>query len=344
METEKIYFAPGSEGLLAPLKPWLQDKAVSEILINQPQEVFIERLSEMKRVETPELHPLHLKRLFNLIANENGQVLNEANPLLSGNLVDGSRVQLVIPPAAKTYTLSIRRQSIASRKLADYLESPFYSIAKPFRLDESLSAVSKEADKALLNLYQKQCWPLFIAKAVSAKKTMVISGETSSGKTTFLNACCQEIPLSERLITLEDTFEVNLPHPNKVALLAMKRTSSATATLSMQDLVQCALRLRPERIIMGEIRGKEILDFVSACATGHEGSMTSIHASNPQIAFMRMTQLYKLNNVPSMRDEDILRELKAVIDIIIQLKKTPQGRVITWVYFKQAEGFNEGLL
>ena len=319
-----------------PLRPWLDDNQVSEILINKPGEVFIERLSVMQRFELPQLDNLHLKRLFTLIANENGQVLNEVSPILSGNLRDGSRVQLVIPPAALNCTLSIRRQSVATKSLDDYKEDSFFKTAKPFLLNNDKESLLTENDIHLLNLYKKQHWAEFITLAIQAKKTIIISGETSSGKTTFLNACCNQIPAEERIITLEDTFEMKLSHVNKVALLAPKRGENAKTTLSMQDLVQCSLRLRPERIIMGEIRGREILDFISACATGHEGSMTSIHASNPQVAFMRMTQLYKLNNVPSMRDEDILRELHEVIDIIVQLKKTTEGRVITWIYYKQA--------
>jgi type IV secretion system protein VirB11 len=336
MEAKKEFFAPGSDGLLTPLKPWLEDNQVSEILINQPREVFVERLGLMQRFELKQLDNLHLKRLFTLLANENGQILNETSPILSGNLTDGSRVQLVIPPAASNFTLSIRRQSVITKSLEDYTESHFFKAAKPFSLNNNRADLFTENDSTLLQLYKNQHWADFIALAIQAKKTIIISGETSSGKTTFLNACCNQIPAQERIITLEDTYEVNLSHVNKVALLAPKRGEHAKTNLSMQDLVQCSLRLRPERIIMGEIRGREILDFISACATGHEGSMTSIHASNPQIAFMRMTQLYKLNNVPSMRDEDILRELHEVIDIIIQLKKTDQGRVVTWVYFKQA--------
>jgi type IV secretion system protein VirB11 len=342
MEIKRIHFAPGSTGLLAPLQRWLDDKKVSEILINKPAQVFVERDGQMQQYTVPELDNLHLKRLFALIVNENGQLLNESSPLLSGNLASGERVQLVIPPVAKHYTLSIRKSSIARMSLDEYKTGTFYEKAKPFLATED-SALLTHEDKELLKLYQSQAWADFIALAILAKKTMVISGETSSGKTTFLNACCHHIPSHERLITLEDTYEVNLPHANYVNLLSPKRISEGNV-VTMQDLVQCSLRLRPDRLIMGEIRGREILDFVSSCTTGHEGSITTIHASNPHIAFMRMTQLYKLNNVPSMRDEDILRELHAAIDIIIQLKKLPEGRRVTWVYFKQASSISKKIL
>ncbi|VEG91192.1 P-type DNA transfer ATPase VirB11 [Legionella spiritensis] len=330
-------YAPGSEGLLTPLTRWLSDNTVSEILLNKPREIFVEQESVMRRFEVPELTTLHIKRLFTLIANENGQVLNESSPMLSGNLIDGSRVQLVMPPAARHYTLSIRRPSIAARTLEDYKNSDFYHPAKPFHLNDSQASFMTDSDKALLTLYQQQRWGEFIKQAVVLKKNIVIAGETSSGKTTFLNACCQHIPHHERLITLEDTFEVTLPHANQVNLLAPKRQEKEAAALTMQDLVQGSLRLRPDRLIMGEIRGREVLDFISACATGHNGSMTSLHAGNPKIAFLRMTQMYKLNNVPSMRDEDILRELHEVIDVIVQLQRTNAGRFVTYVYYKEAE-------
>lgn len=328
-------FAPGSEGLLAPLKPWLDNPTVSEILINRPGEVFIEQRGEMTAHELSVLTARHLKHLFTLLANENQQGLNEASPMLSGNLQDGSRVQLVIPPAAKHYTLSIRRQAIVARSLNDYAASGFYQQIKPFYLDCGSDTLQSADDKALLALYHQQQWEAFIAHAVTFKKNMVIAGETSSGKTTFLNACCNHIPAHERLITLEDTYEVTTSHRNQVNLLAPKRREGEKG-VTMQELVQCSLRLRPDRLIMGEIRGREVLDFISACATGHAGSITSIHASNPRVAFMRMTQLYKLNNVPSMRDEDIRRELHEVIDIIVQVKRLPEGRMATWVYFKEA--------
>ncbi|HHF7374008.1 P-type DNA transfer ATPase VirB11 [Legionella bozemanae] len=328
------FYAPGSEGLLTPLAPWLNDKTVSEILINKPQELFIEKEGVMQRFELPLLTTIHLKRLFTLIANENGQVLHESTPILSGNLFDGSRVQLVIPPAAKNHTLSIRRTSIAALTLENYQHSDFYEMTKGFDLNETQEHWLSKEDRLLLQLYQEKRWGEFIAQAVMSKKNIVISGETSSGKTTFLNACCQHIPAHERLITLEDTYELNIPHANQVNLLATKKQEKVSCLLSMQDLVQASLRLRPDRIIMGEIRGRELLDFVSACATGHAGSITSIHASNPRVAFMRMTQLYKLNNVPSMRDEDILRELHEVIDIVVQLQRTETGRRVIYMYYK----------
>lgn len=335
MEVATLRFAPGSEGLLAPLMPWLNDNKVSEILINKPQEVYIERLGEMKRVEVSALTELHLKRLFLFIANENQQHLSDYSPLLSGNLYDGSRVQLVIPPASKHYTLAIRRKSIKKLTLEDYKHSNFYEKVKPFHAFNEDESLFTPDDKELAHLYHQGNWPGFIELAVLTKKNIVISGETSSGKTTFLNACLNHIPNEERIITLEDTFEVEASQPNTVSLMAAKKLQNEAQLVSMQDLVQCSLRLRPDRIIMGEIRGPEILDFVSACSTGHDGSISTIHAKNPRVAFMRMVQLYKLNQV-YMSDEEIRQVLNEVIDIILQVEPSPEGRFLSCVHYKNA--------
>lgn len=254
---------------------------------------------------------------------------------LSGSLLDGTRVQLVTFPVSRFPVMSLRRKVALSRTLEDYDKEPyFYANVKA-----SHSQTLSEKEQYLQDFYQQGRWPDFIKLAIGLKKTIVISGGTSSGKTTFLTACLQAIPKNERLLLLEDTREITLSHNNHVSLLATKG-EQGLAPITMQDLVQASLRLRPDRIIIGEIRGKEILDFLGAASTGHEGSMTSIHANNPQMAFMRMAQMYKLNNVPSMSDNDIYQELKAVIDIMIQLEKTTQGRAIQRIYYRDASQQN----
>jgi len=328
-------FAPSSEGLLAPIAPWLQDTAVSEILVNKPGEIYVEKAGRMTRFDVPDFNARTISLLFQLIANENQQTISQKTPLLSASLKDGSRVQIVLPPTAEYHTLSIRRKVLRHSNLEDYDQSDFYSHVKSY--DIQANAVSQLCDdeKHLIALYQKKAWSDFIKRAIALKKNIVISGGTSSGKTTFLNACLREIPMTERILLLEDAREIDIPHPNQVRLLASKG-DQGLGRISMQDLVQCCLRLRPDRIIVGEIRGKEVLDFLGACSTGHEGSLTSIHANNPRVALMRMTQLYKQNNVPSMSDQDILREINEVVDVIIQLGKTPTGRELQSIYYKYA--------
>ncbi len=331
-----IYYGPASKGLLAPIKEFLDDCLTSEILINKPQEIYVEKQGKMEMHKVPALNERTLLTLFQLIANENNQEVSETRPLLSGSLLDGSRVQLVLPPTSKYPALSIRRKVAQKRDLADYEQDGFYENTFGAKVDAHALGDLPPAEQKLATLYHEKAWSAFVKQAILMKKTIVISGGTSSGKTTFLNACLRHIPADERLLVLEDTREIDTFHENQLSLLASKG-EQGVAKVSMQDLVQASLRLRPDRIVIGEIRGKEILDFLAAASTGHDGSMTSIHANNPAIAFMRMAQMYKLNNVPSMTDEDIYRELKAVIDIIIQLEKTPDGRRVQSVFYRYGD-------
>ena len=335
MNLSSSFVKPGVEGLLSPLMPWLTDARVSEIMMNSPREVFVERDGHMSRHDVSALTPLYAQRLFQMIANESNQRLDDEHPLLSGNLYDGTRVQLITPPVSLYHTLSIRKASVKPLALQDYENVGFYQALLPFHANDDSVALTDEIDRELLALYTAGHWNAFIHRAIDARKNIVISGGTSSGKTTYLNACLKAIDVSERLILLEDTRELTVPHANHVALLASKG-GQGKASVDMQTLLQATLRLRPDRIIMGEIRGREIMDFVMACSTGHEGSITSIHANNPRIAMLRMVQLYKQNNVPSMRDEEIRAELNSVIDIILQVGKTAKGRVAQSCYYKGA--------
>ena len=333
MNTVKAGCAPGVAGLLAPLQDFLDDDQVSEILINRPQEVFIERAGIMLRFDLPVLTAQYLRRLFMLIANENKQIISEISPILSGNLVDGSRVQLIIPQAALYETLSIRKFTLQELSFADYAGNEFFTHAKAVKLDHIHQSIDEQS---LQKLYHEKNWQQFLTAAIKLKKNIIISGNTSSGKTTFLNSCVGQIPLDERLIILEDTYEIKVSHQNIVRLKALKPMSNDHGGITMQDLVQTSLRLRPDRIIMGEIRGREIFDFVSACSTGHSGALATIHANNPKSAFMRMAQLYKFNNVPGMKEDDIYQILHEVIDIVVQLQKTDTGRKLVGVYYKHA--------
>ena len=329
-------YAPASDGLLAPIKTWLQDKDISEIMLNRPGEIYIEKKGKMSQHAVPAYNERMLTNLFQLIANENKQALSAQQPLLSGSLLDGSRVQLVLPPTAKHLTFSIRRKVVNNLNLQDYAKQAYYRNMMPYDIHAASFSMLPDTEKELVELFHQHDWERFIHRAIDLRKNIVISGGTSSGKTTYLNACLRRIDKEDRLLILEDTREIDIPHQNQVNLLAHK-DEQGLAKVSMQDLLKCCLRLRPDRIIMGEIRGAEIMDFVSACSTGHEGSLTTIHANNPRIAFMRMTQMYKQNNVPSMTDADILRELKEVIDIIIQIHKTPQGRLAHSIYYKHMD-------
>ena len=170
---------------------------------------------------------------------------------------------------------------------------------------------------------------------MATKKNILISGGTSTGKTTFLNACLKEIPHDERIITLEDVREVKISHHNKVHLLASKG-EQGTARTTMTQLIEASLRLRPDRIILGELRGKEAADFINAPATGHDGSLASIHASSPTLAFIRLVHMVKLNPGMNLSRDDILTDLHHLIDVVVQIKRVRIGshyqRTISDIY------------
>ncbi len=313
-------FAPSVEGMLAPMRSWLVDREVSELLINKPGQVYIEKQNIMTAYGLPQINVYYLDTLCQLIANENLQCLSSQYPLLSGNLFDGSRIQVVMPPVSQSPVLSIRRKVVSKVDIANYVQ---------------LSGQSNEyllQKGQLEQLHSQHKWLQFIELAVKLKKNVVISGGTSSGKTTFLNACMQYIPQHERILLLEDAREINLAHDNHASLLVNKGLQGA-ANISMQTLVQCCLRLRPDRIIVGELRGGEVRDFVAAASTGHEGTLTTIHANNPQGAINRMVQLYKLDTVTSMSEEEIRQQVLSVVDVVVQLKKIGSQRLITDIYF-----------
>ncbi len=311
-------YEASSSGLLAPIQQWLDDPFVSEIMINQPQQVWVESQGVAICHSIEALSEYHLMTLIQLIANENNQLINESSPILSASLLDGSRIQCVIPPVSVYPILCIRR-------VIQYAAS-----IDVFSGNQSFMSVENHQEALYQKAFSQQDWSQVVKMAIQLKKTIVISGGTSSGKTTLLNACLSEVSNTDRMITLEDTREIQIPQPNQISLLSLHSDESA-ACISMQHLVQCSLRLRPDRIIVGEIRGAEILDFLSAAATGHEGCMTTMHAGSPQLALLRMKQLYKLNHVPSMTDQDILDEIYHVVDLIIQVNRLPQGRLITEV-------------
>lgn len=325
-----MYFVePGSKGLLSPLRRWMNNGNVSEILINRPKEVWVEENGEMERHHINALDAVYLRRLFQSIANENQAIIDESHPFISGSLHDGSRVQLVIPPVATHPTLSIRKRTYSPLTLKDYQTQNFFRKTKAVSRQTDGDKCDDNLDEVRLDcLYRNQEWLDFIHKAIQMKKNIIISGGTNSGKTTFLNTCLSYIPHAERLITFEDVREVLVPHQNQVNLLTSEENK-----ISMQDLIKISLRLRPDRLIIGEIRGKEVLDFISACMTGHSGSIATIHASSPMMALQRMIQLYKYNNVPSMKDAEIRDEIQSIVDIIIQLKKTANGREATQVWY-----------
>lgn len=317
------------ENYLKPLTPFLKMDGVTEICINRPEEIYLEKNREFTRYVIPELNYRHLIALAELTAEFNQQEISPEKPLLSASLPGGERIQFVLSPACeKNHVIcSIRRHQMRNIMLDDYV--------KAFdNLKTSEKSSASTFDNNLKTLYQQGNWLKFITSAIYARKNIIISGGTGTGKTTFLNACLRLIPLSERLITIEDTREVCITQPNAIHLLAAKN-QQGIARLKMQDLFECCLRLRPDRIFLSELRGDEAFAFLRAINSGHPGSLTTIHADTPSGCFDQL--VFMMQQAGSTSDDHrILNYIKSIIPIVIQLKRSPikdRFMMISEVYF-----------
>jgi type IV secretion system protein VirB11 len=315
-----------SEQLLAPLNPWLKDPQVSEIMMNRPGEIYVEKLGKVYKQGVIGLHAMHVMRALQLIANENDKIFDTHVPLLSAQLYDQSRIQAVLPPVSRTVCFSIRKHSQQIRAW-DSLMTPAY-----FQLGHDQPASTEDALSALL---QKEAWPSFLRAALLSRKTLLIAGETGSGKTTLLGVLLATIRKNERVIVLEDTPELPLCRHNNLSLLA-RDDDFLAKPVTLADLLRASLRLRPDRLVLGELRAHEAYDFISACQTGHGGSMATIHAATPQMALERLTQLYLLRS-GSTFPLSLLRELIAnTIDVVVQLSRRSGTPAITAIYYQGA--------
>ena len=252
------------DAYLKPFAEWLERDTVTEILVNKPGEIWIEDAAHpgMQKILRREIDDRLVQRLAEQVARVSHQGINREHPLLGATLPDGARVQFCGPPAArKHWTMAIRRHRRLDLPLDAYDAGP-------------LSA-PQEAD-----MPDPQAEPIaFLRQAVRQRRTILISGGTSTGKTTFLNAMLGEIPRRERVILVEDTPELKLPGENGVGLVAVKG-ELGEAKVTANELLQAALRLRPDRIVLGELRGGESVSFLRAINTGHPGSFSTIHANS----------------------------------------------------------------
>jgi type IV secretion system protein VirB11 len=301
------------DSLLAPLAPWLGRADVTDLYVNRPGELWIETLGgEIETHVCPALTEPVLMRLARQIAARSAQGISRAHPLLGATLPEGSRVQVVAPPAARgTVVLAIRKHVAAARTLADYAGDGSFAGLRAGDVALATEAPLRQIDPANA--------AAFLAEAVRERHNILIAGGTSTGKTTFLNALLKEVPPEERLILIEDTAELELTHRNSVGLLAA-RSELSEADLSAEDLLIAALRMRPDRIILGELRGREAFTFLRSVNTGHPGSMTTIHADSPQRAVEQLALLV-LQSGAQLRWEDVLQYVRASIDVYVQLER-----------------------
>ena len=318
------------DSFLLPLKKIFDREGVNEISINQPYEAWVELKGDMYREELPQFDVEHLKSLGRLIAQATEQRVSEEEPLLSATLPNGFRVQIVFPPACEPgcVVMSIRKPSVLKWSLDDYEKMGMFDATSIGEIEDKNSLV-------LTKLLELNRVKDFISRAVIFKKNIIISGGTSTGKTTFTNAVIRSIPHDERLITVEDAREIDLTsHKNRVHLLASKG-AQGRAKVTSQDLIEACLRLRPERIIVGELRGVEAFSFLRAINTGHPGSISTLHADTPVMALEQL-KLMVMQAGLGMSPSEITSYIKNVIDVIIQLKRGEKGkRFISEIYYKK---------
>ncbi len=316
---------------LEQFQKYLQDQDVSEICVNQPGEIWIERVGQtsMERVLSATITDTEMMGLAHQVARVTKQAINPEKPILSASLPTGERIQIIIPPISrKGVALSIRKQTVLSLSLDDYAKTGAF---------ENVSYLSdnfkKEGSQNLRILADSGNFRKFIGEAAKTRKNIIISGGTSTGKTTLLNAILRDIDQGERIITIEDTPEITLSHQNSLSLLASKGEQSA-AKITIQDLLEASLRLRPDRILLGELRGREAYTFLRAINTGHPGSLTTVHADTPYGAMEQIGLMVMQANL-ALRHEEIMRYIRSIVDVVIQLKRVGGRRIVSEIWYPE---------
>jgi type IV secretion system protein VirB11 len=319
---ERVYL----RSYLAPLTGMLARPDVTDIYVNRVGELWIETVGgTIERHDAPGLDEATLERLARQIAAVSHQGISREHPLLSATLPDGARVQIVAPPATRgPLALAIRKHVAADLELADYVAAGAFADTRGRdRLEQA------ESDRALAAQLAAGDIAGMLAAAVRGRRNILVSGGTSTGKTTFLNALIREIPAEERLILIEDTPELQVRQDNVVGLLAA-RSALGEAEVSANDLVAASLRMRPDRIILGELRGEEAFAFLRAVNTGHPGSMTTVHADSAERAVEQIV-LLALQAGTELNRDDIRHYVKTTIDVFVQLARVGGQRRVAEV-------------
>jgi type IV secretion system protein VirB11 len=315
---------------LQALAPLLSEDGVTELCINQPREVFVETPAGWRRESIPYADFNWCAGLAKLVANSTHQRIDPTCPLLSGSLPGGERIQVVMPPATTMGCIAIviRRPSLETWSLAEL------SARGIFRNTRRAVGALDEVERELLHLLATGDYRAFMRLAVLSRKNILVSGPTGSGKTTWTKALIGEIPEYERLITIEDARELVLDrHANHVRLFYSK-DDQGVARVSPKKLLESCLRMRPDRILLAELRAEEAFDYLRNVNSGHPGSITSVHASSAELAFEQMVLLVKQN--PAGRDlsrQDIKCLLYRLIDVVIQFGVESHERYIKEIWY-----------
>lgn len=315
---------------LAPLSEFLNDPGVIEISVNRPGAVFVERLgaTAMEFHAIGVLTAKEIEHIGERVAAASNQFISRINPLLSAALPTGERIQIVLPPAAPDGgSISIRKQVVNDFTLAQYRDSGGLD-----KVSVSVGGAS-EIETRLTALLEAEQIHDFIETAIRERVSILISGGTSTGKTTFLNACLKSIDRSERILTLEDTRELFPPHHNRVHLLA-SRGDQGMAHVTIQTLLEASLRMRPDRLFVGEIRGAEAFAFLRAINTGHPGSMSTVHADTPMGAYEQLAMMMMQAGMSSgYSKQDLMSYIRMVIPIVIQLRRDGGRRGVSEIFY-----------
>lgn len=327
---EPIAYDASVRHFLSPLAPWMHDPLVTEICVNSPGVVFVERSSLWQRHALPALTTAAMKSLATAVATASQQEISPRKPLLSASLPDGSRMQFLVPPAVSMgHSFTMRKPSRVVRTLNDYEAEGLFRRIRPPQV--GLSPVQQ----ALLALKEAGDYTAFFRLAVHSHQNIVVGGKTGSGKTTFMKTLVAEIPAHERLITIENVRELFLTQDNRVHLL-YSQGGQGVAHVTPKELLVSCLRMRPDRILLAELTGDECEEFVQIAASGHPGSITSIHSISPALGFERMVGM--LRGRPGGQSESpdqALRRLRQAIDIFVQFQIDNDGmRYISEVYYE----------
>jgi pilus assembly protein CpaF len=282
---------------LGPLEPLLSDSSISDILVNGPDSIYIERRGKLEVTNVAFKDNDHLMRVIERIVSSVGRRIDESSPMVDARLQDGSRVNAIIPP------LSIDGPVLSIRRFG----------AEPLRMNSLIEnrALTKEIADML-----EMC--------VRARLNMVISGGTGAGKTTLLNALSAYIPENERIVTIEDSAELQLQQPHVVRLETRPPNIEGRGEVTQRDLVRNALRMRPDRIVIGEVRGGEAIDMLQAMNTGHDGSLTTIHANTPRDALSRLETMIQMTGM-RLGERAMRQQVAAAIEIVLQVARLSDG-------------------
>ncbi|MFK3967329.1 P-type DNA transfer ATPase VirB11 [Ensifer adhaerens] len=316
--------------LLSPFMPYLDDPSLYEVIVNRPGQVLTEGSGGWRTHNLPELSFEKLMRLARAVASLSHQSIDETRPILSATLPGNERIQIVIPPATtrNTVSITIRKPSSAALSLGDLEKGGLFTDMAPG------SHMAGATDRKLIDLHQAGAWAEFLRQAVLARKNIVISGATGSGKTTLSKALIRYIPDDERVISIEDTPELVIHQPNHARLFYSKG-GQGLAKVGVKELLESCLRMRPDRILLQELRDGTAFYFIRNVNSGHPGSITTVHADSAKLAFEQLTLLVKESEGGQYLQRTDIRELlKIAIDVIVQCKRIDGQFRVTEVYFR----------